>query len=317
MSLRIEKRMRKEKKEEQYALIDALPQFVWVIQPDGSIAYTNQRWRDYRRLLPQHAEGQAGVQHLCFDGCLPIQDRQPMLPHTESCPEKEVWLQNLHPEDKERVLAFERQAFAAGAPYTFEYRLRDGRMGAYRWFLSRRVPLRNDAGQIVQWLDTCTDIDEQKQTEEALRQSQERVSALMNSSIIGINIIEGEQIVDANDTFLRMTGYTREDLCEGRMNWLYMTPPEYLAQAQQAHQELSARQAMTYEKEYVCKDGSRLPVLVCGVVLQHHPFQGIAFVLDNSARKELEQRKDAFLGMVSHELKTPPRLLEAANTAFV
>ncbi|GHO70723.1 hypothetical protein KSC_096150 [Ktedonobacter sp. SOSP1-52] len=54
--------------------------------------------------------------------------------------------------------------------------------------------------------------------EEALRQSQERVSALMDSSIIGINIIEGEQIVDANDTFLRMTGYTREDLCEGRMN---------------------------------------------------------------------------------------------------
>jgi PAS domain S-box-containing protein len=90
----------------------------------------------------------------------------------------------------------------------------------------------------------------------------------MNSSIIGIFVAEGEQIVDANDTYLRMTGYTREDLCTGSMNWRYMTPPEYLACTQQARQEMAIQQWMTpYEKEYVCKDGSRLPVLVCGVTL--------------------------------------------------
>ena len=74
--------------------------------------------------------------------------------------------------------------------------------------------------------------------------------------------------MDANDTFLRMTGYTREDLRAGRMNWMHMTPPEYLARTQQAHQELATQQSMTpYEKEYVCKDGSRLPVFVGGVTL--------------------------------------------------
>lgn len=102
-----------------------------------------------------------------------------------------------------------------------------------------------------------------------------------------------------------MTGYTREDLHAGRMNVIHMTLPEDQVQTQQIHQELAIQQSITYEKEHVCKDGNRLPVLVCGVLLQHHPLQEIAFVLDNSARKELEQHKDAILGMVSHELRTP------------
>nr|WP_040442367.1 PAS domain-containing protein [Ktedonobacter racemifer] len=69
--------------------------------------------------------------------------------------------------------------------------------------------------QILKWFGTATDIEERKRMEEALRQSQERASVLMNSSIIGIFVDEGEQIVDANDTFLRMTGYTCEDLRAG------------------------------------------------------------------------------------------------------
>ncbi|GHO60578.1 PAS domain S-box protein [Ktedonobacter robiniae] len=266
----------KESQESLRVLAETVPQQVWVRRPDGLYEYTNQRWRDYTGLTLEHVQS-----------------------------DRRVHLQFIHPDDQDGHRVHMQHALDTGAMFEYEQRLRNGQAGEYRWFLSRAMPMRDEAGQIIKWFGTNTDIEEQKRTEEALRQSQERASVLMNSSIIGINIIEGEQIVDANDTFLRITGYTREDLRAGRMNWMHMTPPDYLARTLEAHQELATQQSTTYEKEYVCKDGSHLPVLVCGVVFQHHPRQAIAFVLDNSARKELEQRKDDFISMASHELRNP------------
>jgi PAS domain S-box-containing protein len=249
---------------------------VWTTSPDGRVDYCNQRYCEYTHATFEQLQGYG-------------------------------WRQFVHPEDAERAVALRQQTLQTGEPFENEYRFRNGQTGGYRWFLARSIPVRDETGQIVKWFGTCTDIEDQKRIEEALRQSQERASALMNSSIIGITINEGEQIVDANDTFLRMTGYTREDLHEERMNaMMHMTSPEYLARFQQARQELATQQlVMPYEKEYVCKDGSRLPMLVGRVALQHHPLQSIGFALDNSARKELEQRKDDFINMASHELRNP------------
>ncbi len=63
MSLRTEKRTRKETGEEQYALIDALPQFVWIIRPDGSIAYRNRRWHDYVHEMGEQGREDQWFQH--------------------------------------------------------------------------------------------------------------------------------------------------------------------------------------------------------------------------------------------------------------
>ena len=256
-------------------LAETVPQLVWTTRPDGLVEYWNQRWYDYSGSSPEQSSGHG-------------------------------WNQFLHPDDYQHTLTVWRHALATGEPYEIEYRLKDGQTGTYRWFLARGTPVRDETGQIVKWFGTCTDIDEQKRTEEALRQSQERASVLMNSSIIGIFASEDEQVVDANDTYLRMTGYTREDLRAQSINWLNMTPPEYLARTQQARQELVVQRYGTpYEKEYICKDGSRLPVVVGVVALRLDPLYTIGFVLDNSARQELEQRKDDFISMAGHELRTP------------
>ena len=179
-------------------------------------------------------------------------------------------------------------------------------------YTERGRPYKQHQGAKMEQIDNGSNGEDRKRAEKTWDQSLEHASVLMNSPSIGMNVIEDDQIVDANDTFLRMTGYTREDLRTGRMNWVHMTPPEYLVRTRQAHQELATRLSMTpYEKEYVCKDGSRLPVLVGAVVLPSHLSQSIAFVLDNSARQELEQRTDAFLSMVSHELRTPLTAVKA------
>jgi len=112
--------------------------------------------------------------------------------------------------------------------------------------------------------------------------------------------------VEANEAFLQMSGYTREDIDRRTLTRARISVPEDTQLFEHAIQELAARgQHTPFETELVCKDGSYLPTLVGGVLLQDHPHQVVAFVLDNSARKELERRKDAFIGMASHELRTP------------
>ncbi|MEN3377826.1 MAG: hypothetical protein V7604_3181 [Hyphomicrobiales bacterium] len=130
--------------------------------------------------------------------------------------------------------------------------------------------------------------DENVRLHSDLAEREKKIRRLFDSSIIGIVIFFEERFIDANDAFLDMVGYSREDLVSGRMRWTDMTPAEWrVGDEQRADlRKVGTRQA--YEKEYFRKDGSRVPVLVGAVALNERREEGVAFVLDLTERKRAE-----------------------------
>ena len=128
--------------------------------------------------------------------------------------------------------------------------------------------------------------------EAALRVSESRHRRLVESNIIGVMIANTDgRISEANDLFLRMVGYTREDLEAGRVRWDAMTPPEWRAVDEHILRELQATGTCApVEKEYLRKDGTRLPILASVAMLEGTPDACICLIEDLTARKQAEQK---------------------------
>jgi PAS domain S-box-containing protein len=117
-----------------------------------------------------------------------------------------------------------------------------------------------------------------------------KIRRLVDANIIGIFVwdVEG-RILEANEAFLRIIQYDREDLAAGRVRWTDLTPPEWRDDtARRVAEVMGTGIAQPREKEYFRKNGSRVPVLIGGTAIGEEPQQGIAFVLDLSERKRAE-----------------------------
>jgi len=162
--------------------------------------------------------------------------------------------------------------------------------GTRFWANVLTVAIRDQGGELRGFARVVRDFSERQEREEKLRRSRARRRPLPpGSTIAGIIAGESGQIPEANDAFLELVGYSREDLLSGRLHWPDLTPPEYLALDELAHEEgLRFGACHPFEKELICKDGSRVPVLVATAVLKLSPFRWITFVTDLHERDRLE-----------------------------
>jgi two-component system, cell cycle sensor histidine kinase and response regulator CckA len=153
------------------------------------------------------------------------------------------------------------------------------------------LPRRGPGGDVDSVVAVATSVTEGTLVERALAELQRRERRLFDSSMIGLLYWnEGGAITDANDAFLTVVGYTREDLVRGRLDWQAMTPPEYWCRDELALRQIRERGAcVPFEKEYVRKDGRRVEVLLGGSSWEFGHTAGVAFVIDISERKRSER----------------------------
>jgi len=191
-------------------------------------------------------------------------------------------VQRVHPQDRADFQKVSDGASRGATDFEHTYRLLlpDGRVK----HVHAKAHALQDASRNREFVGAVTDITERKTSEGKLQR-------LVDAGILGIFIANlGGEIVEANQAFLQMFQYDRQDLVAGRLRWEDMTPPELRGRDQRAVTEaLATGFFQPYEKQFFRKDGSRVPVLLGGGLFQDSN-EGVSFVLDLSEQKRAEAK---------------------------
>jgi len=205
----------------------------------------------------------------------------------EGCTIKEV-ADRIHPDDLRRVQAESSSSRENMTRLETEYRviLPDGNI---RHIASVTHPIPGHDGKTERLFGVLSDVTQRKQAEAVLRQREEQLRRALEIDTVGVIIFDLEgNIAEANDAFLRMSGFAREDLDKAPLRWDILTPPEWMPITLDRKNQLAATgRATPYEKEYIRKDGSRWWGLFAPKMLNER--EGVEFILDISERKQAEE----------------------------
>jgi len=274
-------------------LAQVLRQTIRVYRAEQAAAIANQRLKEseerYRLVLEGANDGIwdwhcATKQVYCNDRLLEILGvSRSEFDHTTT-----AFMERIHPEDVPRIRETIRNHLTNNEKCEAEFRFIHS-SGEYRYCLARGKAQRDANNCPVRMSGVISDITERKQLENALRESESRFRYLAESNVLGIIIADMQgKILDANDAFLQMMGYTKQDVISG-LYWKDITPPEYEEIDRRAAAQMRSSRILTpFEKEYIRKDGSRVPILIGGALIDNVKEIGICYVLDLSDRKRSE-----------------------------
>jgi formate hydrogenlyase transcriptional activator len=166
--------------------------------------------------------------------------------------------------------------------------------GSRFWANAITMALKDHRGELQGFARVVRDFSDRHERDERLRRTRARLRPIpAQSTIAGVVAGECDHTPEVNDSFLALVGYTREDLAAGRIHWPDLTPPEYTALDELAHEEGLRFGACTpFEKELIRKDGTRVPVLIATAVLKLSPFRWITLVQDLRERDRAESIED-------------------------
>jgi len=273
----------RESQERFHTMADAMPQLAWMAQPDGFITWYNQGWHEYTGTTPKEMEGWG-------------------------------W-QSVHdPEVLPQVLERWKASIATGEPFEMTFPLR-GADGVFRPFLTRVQPQKDKQGRVLQWFGTNTDVDELKRVEQALRESENRKSAILNGALDAIITMDHEgKISDFNPAAEKIFGYRREEALGKPLAELII--PERL---RQRHHEGLARYLVTGEGPVLGQriempalhaEGREFPVeLSISRIADLQPPMFTATLRDITERRQMEQE----LHTTNHQLLSSSEKLQTQN----
>ncbi len=198
----------------------------------------------------------------------------------------------VHPEDAERFQHLVEQAIGNRTKFSGEYRVFT-ETGEIRWICNQGVAEFDEHGTPLRCIGTLQDITGQKLLEQNLTATETRFRTLAENNVAGVTLCEADgKLLFANDAYLNIVGYSREDFESGKLRWTEITAPEY-READNIALEKARQNGKSdqYEKEYICKDGSRVPVLVIiALTIIGGREHFISAILDFTERKKYEKQ---------------------------
>lgn len=238
------------------SLAEAVPHIIWTARPDGHVDYFNHWWFEYTGITVEQAAGS--------------------------------WRQAVNPDDLENCEQAWQQALASGQAFLTECRLRRTIDGAFRWHLCRAVPERGMTGQVISWLGTFTDIDDQKRAQAVLAEFKGTLDAVLDA----VMIIEPDSLrfLYVNHGATVLFGYDEQEL-------LQMRPFEpMIEQDESGFRELLAplqheiKSAIRMETRCRRKDMREIPAEFFFQIVRVDGIHIVSIARDITERKELEAR---------------------------